>query len=48
MKKQNELTVLSKENIVKGIKEELRWNFRVDLEDATPGQVYRALCDVIK
>ena len=48
MKKQNELTVLSKENIVKGIKEELRWNFRVDLEDATPNQVYRALCDVIK
>ena len=43
-----ERTVLTKDYIVKGIKEELRSNFRIDLEHATAHQVYIALCDVVK
>ncbi len=44
----NEKTVLSREYIIDELKSEVRNEFRKDLEEATPHQIYMALCDVIK
>ncbi len=46
--KKTEKTELTKDYIVKELKADLRTRFRVDVEDATPHQIYISISEVVK